>query len=104
MSLRNGYKMHLLLCGWVCLGLLGLSAAVAGQHSMVIHVKADATGANNGSSWTDAFGDLQTALARAISGDEIWVAAGSYKPTGPVERAGRGKPFPVESRTLELRQ
>ena len=82
MSLRNGYKMHLLLCVGVCLGLLGLSAAVAGQHSSVIHVKADATGANNGSSWADAFTDLQLTLMSAVPGDEIWVASGTYAPAG----------------------
>ncbi len=46
-----------------------------------IFVKADATGANNGLSWTDAFTDLQDALAVAAAEDEIWVAAGTYFPS-----------------------
>lgn len=39
-----------------------------------------ASGQNNGQSWTDAFTNLHDALALAQSGDEIWVAAGLYRP------------------------
>jgi predicted outer membrane repeat protein len=54
--------------------------------SQIYYVKQDATGANDGSSWTNAFTDLQSALSVASSGDEIWVAAGSYKPTAGTDR------------------
>ena len=61
---------------------------VAGTVSaQTIYVKADATGNNNGSSWTDAFTVLQSALNQATGGNEIWVAAGTYKPTA---MAGNG--------------
>ncbi len=48
--------------------------------SSTIYVRASATGAANGSSWINAFPELQSALALAVAGDEIWVASGIYRP------------------------
>ncbi len=41
---------------------------------------ADASGAATGLSWTDAFTNVQDALATALDGNEIWVAEGVYCP------------------------
>ncbi|MEM9923203.1 MAG: Calx-beta domain-containing protein [Cyanobacteria bacterium P01_D01_bin.50] len=46
----------------------------------ILYVNQNAAGSNNGSSWGNAYTDLQTAIADASSGDEIWVAKGTYKP------------------------
>lgn len=50
----------------------------------VRYVKVNAAGSNNGSSWSNAYTDLQSALAVAVSGDSVWVAAGTYKTTTAV--------------------
>lgn len=47
-----------------------------------LYVNANATGSNNGSSWTNAYTNLETAITNATSSNEVWVAAGTYKPTG----------------------
>ncbi len=52
----------------------------------IIYVKQNASGANNGTSWTDAYTSLQTAITNASTGTQIWVAAGTYKPTAGTDR------------------
>jgi len=46
------------------------------------YVDASAAGANNGTSWTDAFNEIQDAAAAAAFGDDIWAAAGAYHRQG----------------------
>ncbi len=64
----------LLLSGWP-----GALAPAAAQPTRV-YVKADATGQNNGTSWTDAYRELRDALRSQYYPAEFWVAAGVYKP------------------------
>jgi predicted outer membrane repeat protein len=65
--------------GLVALVALALRVPVAAG---VIYVDHKAAGAANGSSWSNAFVDLQQAFAVAHAGDQIWAAAGTYKPDG----------------------
>jgi len=88
----------------------------------IIYVDDSATGANNGSSWANAFKTLQDALAAVSIGNEIRVAQGVYKPDqgagiAPKDRsatfrlksnvtikggyAGLGEPAP-DARNIEL--
>jgi len=60
--------------------LLPLFVFTAPIQAEIIYVDNDATGMNDVSSWTDAHSFLQDALAGAVSGDEIWIAEGTYYP------------------------
>lgn len=45
-----------------------------------VYVNTNATGGNNGSSWSDAYTDLNAAIVAASNGSELWVAEGTYSP------------------------
>lgn len=53
---------------------------VAECAGVVLYVDANATGTNNGTSWMNAYKELQSALAQALDGVEVWVANGNYRP------------------------
>jgi len=62
----------------------------------IIYVDQDASGAGNGTSWSDSFTDLESALQVAQSGTEIWVAEGVYIPSNQTNQ------FEVRSKTFQL--
>ena len=68
----------------------------------IIYVDDDATGANDGSSWIDAYNDLQDALAVVQSGAEIRVAQGVYKPTRYAFPPPGGPPPVDQTSTFQL--
>ncbi|MCB0637809.1 MAG: gliding motility-associated C-terminal domain-containing protein [Lewinella sp.] len=79
--------------GWLVTALFLLSFSLSAQ----VFVDASAAGANNGTSWANAYTDLQTALANTNSG-QLWVAAGTYYPTtcNPCSAADRGMVFDLK--------
>jgi hypothetical protein len=55
-----------------------LMNADAATSSNVVFVASDAVGADDGSSWTNAYKDLATALDNANTGNQLWVKQGTY--------------------------
>jgi hypothetical protein len=80
------------LVRWSLCILFLLLAARAATEGRIIYVDTSAVGANDGSSWADAFNYLQDALMDANSSDklvEICVAEGVYKPDqGSTQKRG----------------
>lgn len=89
-------RSHKVLGYFIIGPVVVLSVAVPAYAQRVIYVAESAAGAGDGTSWADAYQDLQDALddARA-AGDldaEIWIAAGTYKP----DRGTGGQRFAFE--------
>ena len=65
----------------LCLVVALLPALLSAQNIVrIIYVDDNAPGANNGTSWFNAYNFLQDALAVAQQGDALYVAQGVYRP------------------------
>ncbi|MCX6036272.1 MAG: hypothetical protein NTV38_15085, partial [Chloroflexi bacterium] len=70
---------------FVIVFMLAVTPLQSALASGVRYAKPSATGTGNCLSWANAC-SLQTALTGAVSGNEIWAAAGVYKPTAGTDR------------------
>ena len=60
--------------------LLAFAAVICSvqSYAAIIYVDNKATGANNGSSWVNAYTTLQAGINAATSSDQVWVGSGTY--------------------------
>jgi hypothetical protein len=64
-----------------------------------VYVDIDATGNNDGSSWANAYTDIQDAINNTSLPTQIWVAEGTYLPT---EGTGNYSTFKIENTSVAL--
>jgi hypothetical protein len=76
------------LWGWIILVVIVVLVGPVTASAKVIYVDGDASFGGNGQNWATSYRYLQDALAVAVSGDEIKVAEGIYKP----DRGGGNTP------------
>ena len=76
---RSDYFIAAALCAIIVL-VISSSAAAS-----IIYVKWDSPTDGPGNDWDHAYRSVYVGLNAAVSGDEVWVAAGSYRPGGIVK-------------------
>src|SRR5262245_33419983 len=88
---------NLLKTSLVCAACIICHGAFAQQ---IIYVNKAATGSANGTSWSNAYTNLQIALNAAAllpGSKQIWVAQGEYKPADNLDRT---KSFVIPNNTI----
>jgi len=85
------------------LSTLALFFTISSLQAQTIYVDSAAiTGANNGTSWANAYTTLSTALATAVSGNNILIAKGTYYPTGIQNGTDRDSTFLITAGGIKL--
>ena len=87
-------------CLFLC--LMAVCCASVQSWAVVRYVKLTPTGTANGSSWANASGNLQGIINASITGDEVWVAQGTYYPSA--DFFGNPSPADVRTKTFVMNQ
>lgn len=92
MNQKQNFVLRLTVAFFVLIALLVAPRQAVQAVSVRYYVRGNGgNDANSGTSWAQAYKNVQKALAMAISGDEVWVAQGVYYPDN-------GGSYPVDSR------
>jgi hypothetical protein len=78
-------SFHFLVRDVILLVLLS-GAGLLAQAQTIRYVKPRYSGDGSGSSWANASGNLQVMINASAANDQVWVAAGTYKPTSGTDR------------------
>ena len=87
MGTKHSHLFTRILAALVLISLLAFGGIGRVSAGSIIYVRAGGAGRRNGSSWANAYGSLQRALTVAVSGQQIWVAEGTYTPVPGTNRA-----------------
>jgi len=66
--------------------LLLVLIAGSAMAQTIRYVKPTTSGTGDGSSWANASNNLQAMINASAANDQVWVAAGTYKPTTGTDR------------------
>jgi len=75
------------VAGGVVLSAVVFSFFCGAASGRVIYVKNGGNNAADGLSWANAKAGFQAGINAAVSGDQVWVKAGTYKPTSGTDRS-----------------
>jgi hypothetical protein len=65
--------------------IVALIAGGTSASAATVYVNAAAAAGGNGTSWASAYNDLHVALTGRLSGDQIWVAQGTYSTVSQID-------------------